>query len=341
MDYAVLWFVLWGALWTAYFVTGGFDLGVGMLLYRLGKTEHEKGVLFQSLAPSWKGNEVWLIAAGGATFAAFPAACAVLSSSFPVPLLLILVALILRGVTLAFREKTLSPPWRKACDAAILIGSAAPAFLFGVFFGNLFQGLPMDGRGFSGSLRQLFTPYPLITGLLFCLLFALHGALWVAFRTEGEPAARAAAFARRSWIHLVIAMIVFFLASGFNASFSPAYLRHPAYLTLPLLCLLALTAIRFYVKKNAFFKAFIASGANLILLMTFGLAGLYPNLIPARPDPAFSISIYQAMAGLYTLKILTAAAAVFVPLIVLYQAWIYRVFRTRIPAERDEEGLHR
>ncbi len=334
MDYAVLWFVLWGFLWTAYFVAGGLDLGAGMLLYRLGKTEREKESLLKSFGPMWNGSEAWLIAAGCATFAAFPVASAVLFSAFHVPLLLILFSLILRGVALAFREKSESSSRRNACNAAILIGSAAPALLFGIFFGNLFQGLPLDGRGFSGPLRQLFTPYPLVTGMLFCLLFALHGALWVAFRTEGEPAVRAAAFALRSWIHLVIAMIVFFLASGFNASFSPDYLRHPAYLTLALLCLLALTAIRFYVKKSAFLKAFIASGMNLALLMAFGLIGLYPNLLPARPDPAFSITIFNAAAGLYTLKILTAAAAVCVPLILLYQARIYRMFRSRIPAER-------
>lgn len=150
MDYQLIWFVLWGLLWAAYFATGGFDLGAGMLLPGLGKTEHEKEALLESFGPLWNGNEVWLVTAGGATFAAFPTAYAVLFSSFYIPLLLILFALIVRGVALEFREKLASQSWRKACDTAIVTGSVVPAFLFGVFFGNVFQGLPLDDRGTAG-----------------------------------------------------------------------------------------------------------------------------------------------------------------------------------------------
>jgi len=340
MDYPLLWFVLWGVLWTAYFVTGGFDLGAGMLLFHLGKTAGKKQALLESFGPLWNGNEVWLITAGGATFAAFPTAYAVMFSSFYIPFLLILFALIVRGVALEFREKLSASTWQTACNAAIVAGSVITAFLFGIIFGNLFQGLPMDNRGFSGSFPQLLNPYALLTGFLFSLLFLMHGALWIAFRTEGDLALRAAAFARHSWIPLATAVILFFLFSGLKTHLFVNYLHNAFLFAFPALSLLALTAVMFYLKKSAFLKAFVASGLNVILLMTTAFFGLFPNLLPSLTDPVFNITVFNAASNPYTLKIMTVVAAIFVPLIIFYQSWIYRIFKEKIPAEGSGENLY-
>ncbi len=243
-------------------------------------------------------------------------------SSFYIPLLLILFALIVRGVSLEFREKLTSPVWQNACNTAIVVSSAVTAFLFGVFFGNLFQGLPMDSRGFSGSLPELLNPYALLVGVLFCVLFLVHGALWIAFKTEGDISMRAEDFARRFWKPLAAAVILFVIGSGFKTHLFVNYFRNVALLVLPVLSFLALLAISFYLKKSACLKAFWASGLHIILLMASGFAGLYPNLLPARIDPAFSITIFNAASGPYTLKIMTVVAAVFIPLILFYQSWV-------------------
>jgi len=337
MDYPLLWFSLLGVLWAAYFATDGFDLGAGMLLFSLGRTEKEKQAILESFGPLWNGNEVWLVTAGGATFAAFPAAYAVIFSSFYTPLLLVLFALIIRGVALEFREKLESPLWQALWDKTIFVGSAVPAILFGVFFGNIFQGLPMDTRGFSGSLTELLNPYALFVGLLFCVLFLVHGSLWIAFKTEGELATRAGDFARRFWMPLTATVVMFLIGSNFKTHLLVNYFQNPALLVFPLLSLLALVAVRFYLQKSAFFKAFCASGLNIILLTATGFVGLYPNLLPSRTDPVFSITVLNAASGLYTLKLMTCVAAIFVPLVILYQSWVYRIFRGKISPDKAGE----
>ncbi|SEM58513.1 cytochrome bd-I ubiquinol oxidase subunit 2 apoprotein [Syntrophus gentianae] len=340
MDYPLLWFVLLGVLWAVYFATDGFDLGAGMLLFSLGKTEEEKQALLESFGPLWNGNEVWLVTAGGATFAAFPAAYAATFSSFYVPLLLILFALIVRGVALEFREKLESPGWQAIWDATIFVGSAVPALLFGVFYGNIFQGLPMDHRGFSGPLTELLNPYALLVGLLFCVLFVVHGALWIAFKTEGDLSARAADLARRFWLPLAATVVLFIIGSGFKTRLFVNYFSNGALLVFPILAFLALFALSFYLQKSSYFKAFLASGLHILLLIATGFAGLYPNLLPSRIDPAFSVTIFNAASGLYTLKLMTGVAAIFVPLVILYQSWVYRVFRGKISTIRTEKDLY-
>jgi len=340
MDYPLLWFFLLGVLWTAYFVTGGFDLGAGMLLSSLGKTESEKQALLESYGPLWNGNEVWLITAAGATFAAFPAAYAVIFSSFYVPLLLILFALIVRGVALEFREKLASPGWQTVWNSTIIIGSAIPIFLFGVFFGNVFQGLPMDNRGFNGSLLQLLNPYALLIGLLFCVLFLVHGSLWIAFKTDGDLAIRAETLARRFWMPLAATVVMFFIGTGFKTHLFVNYIQNSALLVLPALLPPVLLAMRFFLKKSDCFKAFVASGLSIILIMAIGFVGLYPNLLPSNTDPAFSITISNAASGIYTLKLMTVVAAIFVPLILLYQSWVYRIFRGKISSVGTGENLY-
>ena len=187
MTFAVIWFILWGVLWTAYFILDGFDLGAGMLYPFLGKSEADRALIRRSVGPFWDGNEVWLLSAGGVTFAAFPAAYATLFSGLYTALMLLLFALILRGVSFEFRSKVESPAWKGLWDACHVAGSFLPALLLGVAFANLFAGLPLDQAHVNqGGLFDLLNPYGLAGGVLFVLIFCLHGAIWLGLRTQGE-----------------------------------------------------------------------------------------------------------------------------------------------------------
>src|SRR5512135_454776 len=199
MAFQVIWFVLWAVLWAVYFMLDGFVLGAGVLHNILGRNEGEKRVLINAIGPVWDGNEVWLITAGGATFAAFPTTYALMFSYLYTALLLLLFSLIIRGVSYEFRGKSEGEGWKKGWDIAIFLGNFLPALLFGVAFGNIFSGLPMDASGYHGSLISLLNPYGLLTGVLFVLLFVEHGALYLSVKTAGEIKTRAHAAADKIW----------------------------------------------------------------------------------------------------------------------------------------------
>jgi cytochrome d ubiquinol oxidase subunit II len=209
MAFQVLWFVLWGVLWAVYFMLDGFDFGVGILYRFFGRNEEEKGLIRRAIGPVWDGNEVWLITAGGATFAAFPSAYASMFSYLYSALLIILFALIFRAVSLEFRAKGESARWKRGWDAGFFLGSLIPALLFGVAFGNIFRGLPIDAQGYQGTLLGLLNPYGLWAGVLFVALFVVHGALWLALKLSGEPGERALRWARKGWYPLLAAAVVF------------------------------------------------------------------------------------------------------------------------------------
>ncbi len=210
-----IWFFLWGLLWAVFFITDGFDFGVGSLYPFLGKTDRDKRVMINSLGPLWDGNEVWLITAGGVTFAAFPLVYAVMFSSLYTALMLILFALILRGVSFEFRGKVDSPAWRKLWDTCIFVGSVLPAILFGVAFANIFQGLPLnENQLFEGNLLTLINPYGLLGGILFLCFFLVHGALWLTIKAEGELQQRALKTVNLLWPIFLIVAVAFLLYSA-------------------------------------------------------------------------------------------------------------------------------
>src|SRR5512136_2245438 len=215
MEFQIIWFVLWGVLWGVYFMLDGFVLGTGMLHYLLGRDAGGKRVLINAVGPVWDGNEVWLITAGGATFAAFPTTYALMFSYLYTALLLLLFALIIRGVSYEFRGKSEGEGWKKGWDAAICICNFLPALLFGVAFGNIFAGLPMDASGYHGSLFTLLNPYGLLTGILFVLLFAVHGAIYASVKTNGELSSRAKRVANNLWTLLLIVTIAFLAYTKF------------------------------------------------------------------------------------------------------------------------------
>ncbi len=333
MLYQVIWFVLWGVLWAVYFMLDGFVLGTGMLHHLLGRDEGGKRVLINSVGPVWDGNEVWLITAGGATFAAFPTTYALMFSYLYTALLLLLFALIIRGVSFEFRGKVDSPAWKKAWDIAIFIGSFLPALLFGVAFGNIFSGLPMDAAGYHGSLISLLNPYGLVTGVFFVLLFVEHGALYSTLKTNGELKIRAKAAADRVWPALLAVAVAFLAYTAFATKLYDNFLKMPVFVILPLVAVVSLVSIRLFSAKGNLPGAFTASCLTIVTVVATGVTGLFPNLIPSSIDPAYSLTIFNSSSSQYTLKIMTVVALIFVPIVIAYKIWVYRVFRGVVTVE--------
>jgi cytochrome d ubiquinol oxidase subunit II len=339
MTFQVIWFILWGLLWAVYFMLDGFDLGVGILYRFLGRNEAEKSAIRRAIGPVWDGNEVWLLTAGGATFAAFPSAYASMFSFLYSALLIILFSLILRGVALEFRAKGESAAWGRSCDIALFLGSFLPALLFGVAFGNIFRGLPIDSQGYHGTLLGLLNPYCLWTGIFFVLLFMVHGALWLALKTTGKLEERALRCAQTVWYLELAAAVIFLIWSGLSTKLEENYLRHPYWLVVPLLAVASLVFIGIWAVQKKTGAAFFASCASIVLVTFTGIIGLYPNLITSRLDPASSLTVFNSSSSPYTLQIMTIVAVIFVPIVIGYQVWVYRVFRHKLESgESPSEG---
>src|SRR5208337_2858672 len=333
MEFQIVWFILWGVLWAVYFMLDGFDFGAGMLQRFLGRDNAEKRVIINSIGPVWDGNEVWLITAGGATFAAFPTTYALMFSYLYSALLLILFALIFRGVAFEFRGKGGSSIWENSWDVAIFLGSFLPALLFGVAFGNIFEGLPMDGSGYHGTLFTLLNPYGLLTGVFFVLLFIEHGALWLAVKTKGDISERAGKLSNRVWFPLLVVAVAFLIFTYFATRLYANYLGNVILLAVPVLAVLALLGIKVFGAKRQYWAAFFASCITIVMVVFTGVIGLYPNLIPSSIDPNYSLTIFNSSSSIYTLKIMTVVALIFVPVVIGYQIWIYRIFRHRISGD--------
>jgi cytochrome d ubiquinol oxidase subunit II len=333
MEFQIIWFVLWGVLWAVYFMLDGFVLGAGTLHYSLGKSEGDRRVLINIIGPVWDGNEVWLITAGGATFAAFPTTYALMFSYLYTALLLLLFALIIRGVSYEFRGKGEGEVWKKGWDLAIFLGNFLPALLFGVAFGNIFAGLPMDGAGYHGSLLSLLNPYGLLTGVLFVLLFTVHGSLYASVKTRGDLQARSAAMANKLWPALLVVAVAFLAYSKFATKLYDNYLSNPILLIVPLLAVSALLGIKIFAAKGKLLAAFASSCVTILMVVGTGVTGLFPNLIPSSMDPAYSLTIFNSSSSPYTLKIMTVVAFIFVPIVILYKIWVYRIFRAPVTVE--------
>jgi cytochrome d ubiquinol oxidase subunit II len=333
MDLEQVWFVLIAVLWSGYFLLEGFDFGVGMLLPVLPRDERERGILFQSIGPVWDGNEVWLVVAGGATFAAFPAWYATLFSGFYVALLLILVLLIVRVVSFEWRERGDGERWRAAWMWANTIGSVGASFLWGVALANLVEGVPLNSKHvFTGSVLDLFSPYTVAAGLSVVAVFALHGATYLSLRTTGDLCLRAAATARRlSAPALVLGGIAAawtVVVANQNNQRSVLATAIPAVLTV-----LVLVAALAFTRAGRAGRAFAATGLAAIGFVATIFTGLYPRVLVSSPDFANSLTITNAVTGHYALQVITVTAAIFTPLILLYQGWTYYVLRARIGGE--------
>lgn len=334
----VIWFVLWGILWSVYFMLDGFVFGMGMLHPFLAHDENEKRAMIATVGPVWDGNEVWLITAGGATFAAFPTTYALMFSYLYTALLLLLFSLIIRGVSIEFRGKVDSASWKRFWDGGIFLGSLLPALLFGVAFGNIFQGLPMDAVGYHGNLLSLLNPYGLLTGVLFVFLFMVHGALYVSVKTTGSLSERSAAFSGRAWNVLLAVAVLFLVQTYFATGLFGNYLAVPVLFVVPLAAVICLVLVRVLVLKKNPLAAFAASCATVVLVCATGVIGLFPNLIPSSLDAAYSMTITNSSSSTVTLAIMTVVALVFVPIVIAYKIWVYRVFREPVrPEDMAEE----
>jgi cytochrome d ubiquinol oxidase subunit II len=329
-----IWFYLWGLLWAVFFITDGFDFGIGTLYPFLGRDDQDKRSMINAMGPLWDGNEVWLITAGGVTFAAFPLVYAVMFSSLYTALMLILFALILRGVSMEFRGKVDSPAWRRVWDTCIFVGSAVPGLLFGVAFANIFQGLPLDkAHLFQGNLLTLLNPYGLLGGLLFLLFFLVHGALWLAIRTGGDLQQRAVRAAAGIWLPLLLAAVAFLIYSAVATPLYANYLARPYLFVVILLAVAGLLGIRIYLGRGHYFKAWFSSALAIVAATFFGIVGLFPNMLPSSLSGKFHLTAYNASSSPLTLKIMLVVVLLFIPVVLAYQIWAYHLFHTKLTRE--------
>ncbi|MEU7844873.1 cytochrome d ubiquinol oxidase subunit II [Micromonospora sp. NPDC049114] len=324
MDLTTIWFLLVAVLFTGYFILEGFDFGVGMLLPVLGRDDRERRVLINTIGPVWDGNEVWLITAGGAMFAAFPEWYATLFSGFYLPLLLILLALIARGVAFEYRHKRPEASWKRRWDTAIVVGSLVPAILWGVAFANILRGVPLDAdHEYVGGLLDLLNPYALLGGATTLALFLTHGAVFLALKTTGDIRERAGALAVRLGAGAAV-LAVGFLVWTLNIRSSAAAVVLAVGAALALLG--ALAAARVRREGWAFTGTAVAIGLAVATLF----AALFPNVMPSTLDAAGTLTTTNAASTPYTLKIMTWVAVIFTPIVLAYQGWTYWVFRKRI-----------
>jgi len=327
-DLQTAWFLLVGVLLAGYAILDGFDLGVGALHLFLAKDDRERRILLNAVGPVWDGNEVWLLTAGGALFAAFPPVYATVFSGLYLALMLLLAALILRAVALEFRSKEESPSWRRFWDGAFAVGSVLPAVLFGVAMGNILRGLPLDAEGeFAGTFVSLLNPFALLVGLLALAMVVAQGAAWLHLKTEGALRERARSAALRAWWAFVVLWLA---ATAASAAAAPrlwgAYGSVLAWVA-PATLTAALLAFRAALVGGRAGQAFLFSSIAIAALLGIVGQALYPFLVPPLGLASAGITIYDAASSPLTLKTMLAIALLGMPVVVAYTVFIYRRFR--------------
>ncbi|GAA3806798.1 cytochrome d ubiquinol oxidase subunit II [Cellulomonas soli] len=343
MELSTVWFLLIAVLWTGYLVLEGFDFGVGMLLGLLGRrggrdaaaVEKDRRVMINTIGPVWDGNEVWLLTAGGATFAAFPEWYATLFSGFYLPLFLILVALIVRIVAFEWRGKINDDKWRALADRAIMFGSWLPSVLWGVAFANIVRGVELDvNHQYVGGFWALLNPFALLGGATTALLFLTHGAVFLALKSDGDIRARAGAAAER------LAPITLVVAAAWAIWAQLAYSDAAWTWAAVAVAAVALAVLVVTTRARREGQAFIASAVTILAAVVLIFGSLYPDVMPAF-DPANSLNVTNASSTDYTLTVMTWVAVILTPLVLVYQGWTYWVFRKRISAAQipDPVGL--
>ncbi len=336
MDLNTVWFILIAVLFIGYFFLEGFDYGVGVLLPFLGKDDEDRRVIINTIGPHWDGNEVWLITAGGAMFAAFPNWYATLFSGFYLALFLMLLTLIVRGVAFEFRSKDKRPDWRNLWDWMIFVGSLVPALLWGVALANIVRGVPIDAdMNYVGGFLTLLNPYALLGGLAALAVLTLHGAIFLTLKTRGDVMDRARTAAGRLWLPAVILSVAFAIATYFATDIFTRLGINPG--VVPVGAVAALLAAGWLIRSRREGWAFAMTGLAIALTILTLFMGLYPRVMVSSLDPTWSLTIYNASSSRYTLTIMTIVALIFVPIVLIYQGWSYWVFRERIGRESTLE----
>lgn len=338
MTLQILWFILWGLLCAVYFMLDGFDFGSVILRNFISKDDIDRRVALETIGPVWDANEVWLITAGGATFAAFPSTYASMFSFLYLPMLIVLFSLIGRGISVEFRGKRDGVRWRAVWDWVMWATSLIASFFFGLIFGNIFRGLPIGASGYTGTFGELFNFYGIVTGFFFVALFVNHGALWLSVKAGDEVAGRALLVAKWFWFVLLGLAVLFLLDTAFATRLYDNFLAHPVWLLVPLVAVIALVAERFELAGGNSLHAFFASCAVIVLVTFTGIIGLYPNLIPSSSDPSYSLTIWNSASGPKTLTVMTIVVAIFVPIVIAYQIVVYHFFRHKVSRDDAAQG---
>jgi len=330
----IIWFALIAILLVGYTILDGFDLGVG-IWYLTVREEATRRTLMGAIAPFWDGNEVWLLTAGGATFAAFPPVYASVFSGFYLALILVLLALILRAVSIEFRAREWVPALRARWDLAFGVGSALAVLLFGVAFGNLMRGLPLDAEGnFTGNFFTLLNPFALLIGVLNVAMIAMHGALYVALRTEGELQDRATGWARLAGqLYLPLAAVTVVVAIFTQPHLLANYLALPVLWIAPALALAAIIAALSWNRQRKCGPAFAASSTGIALLLVSAVSGLFPTLVPALQHPDWNLTIANSSSSQLTLTVMLIVAVVGMAVVASYTIWVYRTFGGKMREE--------
>jgi cytochrome d ubiquinol oxidase subunit II len=328
----ILWFILIAVLWIGFFFLEGFDFGVGMLLPFFGKKDIERRAVINTIGPTWDGNEVWLLTAGGATFAAFPHWYATMFSGFYLALFLLLVGLIIRGISFEYRSKDANLKWRSTFDWMIAVGSFLAALLLGAAFANLARGVPIDGKMmFTGNLFTLLNPYGLLGGLTTVAIFLLHGANFLGLKLEGELKDRADAWAKKIWI---VATLLYVLLAVFTyiAGYWQRGFVNPG--IVPIGALASLLVAGYFINQRRDGWAFIMVALNIVLTQVAFFSMTFPNVMISSTNPNWSLTIYNASSSQYTLTVMSVIALIFVPIVLAYQGWSYWMFRKRVSTDK-------
>ena len=332
-----VWFLLFVFIIAGYLILDGFDMGVGILHLPLARSDTERRTFLNSIGPVWDGNEVWLVLGGGVLFAVFPLVYASMFSGFYLAFMLVLLVLILRTVALEFRSKEPSPRWRASWDTIFGLASAGLALLFGIAFGNVLSGVPIDADGnMRVSLIDLLTPFALLVGVTTVFMFAMHGSIYLTMKTDGELQARIKrATPRLMAIFFVLNTLVVVAMVMFRQQITARYTELIWPVIFPALALLALIAAWWLLRAGQTFRAFLASSAMIALLLISGAVGLYPNLLISTTDPAYNLTIFNSASEQNTLVVTLVVAVIGIPFVLLYTTGVYYIFRGKTEVESE------
>jgi len=329
----ILWFILIAVLWIGFYFLEGFDFGVGMLLPFLGKKDEERRAIINSIGSVWDGNEVWLLTAGGATFAAFPHWYATMFSGFYLALFLLLVGLILRGISFEYRSKDANPVWRNRFDWMIAVGSFLPALLLGTAFANLVHGIPINAdKMYTGNLFTLLNPFGLIGGVTMVSVFLLHGANFLTLKLEGELRERVRDLSKKLYIFAAIMVVLLAVTTYIFTDISTKIGVNPGIIPIASVVVLLITIMLINRKLEGW--AFIATGVHIVLTQVAFFTLMFPRVMVSSTNPAYSLTIYNASSSQYTLTVMSIVALIFVPIVLAYQGWTYYMFRKRISTDK-------
>ncbi len=324
-----LWFILIAVLWIGFFFLEGFDFGVGMLLPFIGKKDEERRAIINSIGTTWDGNEVWLLTAGGATFAAFPQWYATMFSGFYVALFLLLVGLIIRGISFEYRSKDPNPKWRHTFDWMIAVGSFLAPLLLGTAFCNLTRGVPIDqNMTYTGNLFTLLNPYGLIGGATMVTVFLLHGANFLGLKLEGDLRERVRSASRKLYIAAAVMVVVLAISTYFYTDILTKIGVDPG--IVPILAVAVLLSTIYFINKGMEGWAFTFTGLHIVLTQVAFFTLMFPRVMISSTNPQWSLTIYNASSSQYTLTVMSIVALIFVPIVLAYQGWTYYMFRKRV-----------